>query len=315
MSFIEKEYNGKIVYISDDVDFLRDQEKEDYPVILLINNANRFEDTSFIKFAFEVEDYDPEVYDEDGNYIGEEIKVLSEKEIDDLISEDFLKIAVARSQGIPLVIATTERTIIREISKDDWLALMNLYNDTDVRFLEPFFDNSEEAKEYIERYIEEVYGFYNFGIWGIYSIEDDSFIGLAGFTPRDNKDVAMFDFSKSNGNVAEYYNLGMAKERDVDSEDTDDYKINLELGYAIDKKYRRRGYGFEACSAVIDYALNNIDYNVLFVNVDSDNEAGVALAKKLGLIDQFDNKEWIPTRGTRYNSIPGHYVTKTDKEN
>lgn len=55
-----------------------------------------------------------------------------------------------------------------------------------------------------------------------------------------------------------------------------------ELGYHVYRKYRRKGYAREACSAILSYARETLGLNKLYVRTRWDNTASVALARSLG---------------------------------
>ena len=262
---IEKNYDGYVITLSTDVELLRSINAEGRPVILLINNENRFEDASFAKFAIEIEPFREEAYNEDGEYIEGTFFGMSEEEILTTANDEYCRIVLARTEGRPLEIVRTSRLIIAELSVSDVNDFVQIYDDCKPEFIEKFFEDTEEAKEYLKRYIEEVYEFYNFGIWGVYLLDDmgekGELIGIAGFSPREC--VMMRDEELS------YNETGM----------------NLELGYAINSKYRRQGYGYEATRAIIDYAKENMEYNIIYVNIAEGNAAGIALAEKLGLLN------------------------------
>ena len=60
----EKEYNGRNIVFSSDVDHLRELYEENEPFVLLINNENRFEDVAFARYAIDIENFDPFAYDD-----------------------------------------------------------------------------------------------------------------------------------------------------------------------------------------------------------------------------------------------------------
>ena len=92
----------------------------------------------------------------------------------------------------------------------------------------------------------------------------DKLIGLVGFTPRQARRKCAEDEDQFAGF---------------------DAVINLELGFAVDEKYRRQGYGFAAASAAISYARDHIEHHAIFVNIDPSNQPAIGLAKKLGLME------------------------------
>lgn len=55
-----------------------------------------------------------------------------------------------------------------------------------------------------------------------------------------------------------------------------------ELGYHIYQPYRRRGYGLEACQAILSYAEQHMGLKEVLIRTRQDNEASIHLAKALG---------------------------------
>lgn len=268
MEFV-KTYNDREITFSTDIDRLKDLNNANLPFVLLINNENRFEDTSFARYAIDIENFDPFAYDEDGEYVDSDESdnaVLSEEEILAIADDEYCRILLSRFDGKPVLICQTEKCKVRELSVDDVMPLMELYNNVKPTFLEKFFDTIDDATEYITKYIDQVYGFYNYGIWGIYLEEgaEDKLIGLVGFTPRQARRKCAEDEDQFAGF---------------------DAVINLELGFAVDEKYRRQGYGFAAASSAINYARDHIEHHAIFVNIDPGNQPAIGLAKKLGLME------------------------------
>ena len=265
----EKEYNGRNIVFSSDVEHLRELYEENEPFVLLINNENRFEDVAFARYAIDIENFDPFAYDDEGEFIEseeEESATLSEEEILAIADDEYCRILLSRFDGKPVLICQTEKCKVRELSVDDVMPLMELYNNVKPTFLEKFFDTIDDAREYITKYIDQVYGFYNYGIWGIYLEEDskDKLIGLVGFTPRQARRKCAEDEEQFAGF---------------------DAVMNLELGFAVAQEYREQGYGYDASKAAIDYARNHIEHHAIFVNIDPSNQPAIGLAKKLGLIE------------------------------
>ena len=97
---------------------------------------------------------------------------------------------------------------------------------------------------------KKVYDFYGYGLWAIVLKESQEVIGIVGFTPRDSqKDVP-----------------------------------DIELGYAINKQYRNKGYGYEAAKAAIEYAEKNIEYGQILICVDKNNIPGKNLGNKIKVL-------------------------------
>ena len=72
----------------------------------------------------------------------------------------------------------------------------------------------------------------------------------------------------------------------------------MELGWVIFKDHEGKGYGYEAASAVRDYAYNTLNFGALCSNIMPGNEASVSLATKLGA--RFESHWESPTYGAEH---------------
>ena len=85
-----------------------------------------------------------------------------------------------RYNHIPWHIGETDRCLIRELSLSDLPALYELYDKPGMTdFVEPLYDYETEL-EYQKAYIENMYGFYEYGMWLVFSRETGKLIGRAG---------------------------------------------------------------------------------------------------------------------------------------
>lgn len=85
-----------------------------------------------------------------------------------------------RYNHIPWDIGETDRCLIRELSLSDLPALYELYDKPGMTdFVEPLYDYETEL-EYQKAYIENMYGFYEYGMWLVFSRETGTLIGRAG---------------------------------------------------------------------------------------------------------------------------------------
>lgn len=85
-----------------------------------------------------------------------------------------------RYNHIPWDIGETERCLIRELSLSDLPALYELYDKPGMTdYVEPLYDYETEL-EYQKAYIENMYGFYEYGMWLVFSKETGKLIGRAG---------------------------------------------------------------------------------------------------------------------------------------
>ncbi len=179
----------------------------------------------------------------------------SVQDIDDV----FLERVVRRKEGLPWQIAVTERLTIREFIPEDCHCVPK----------EP--DNGNSGSIFLQEdlltdYIRYQYGFYEYGIWAVVQKDTGLLVGKAGIC---NLELSGQDeFSEA-----------------VNNDDTP-----IELGYHIFSPYRRKGYGREACKAVLDYAVTAVTDRV-YARIDPDNLSSVKLAEELGfrLIAQIYN--------------------------
>lgn len=149
----------------------------------------------------------------------------------------------------PIVIAKTNRLIIREMMLEDLEQLYHLYAEPSItRFLEPLYEKEEEI-EFTKAYIKNMYGFYGYGLWSLIDNKTQKLIGRAGLSNRE-----------------------------VDGE------IQIELGYMIGVPYQSQGMAFEACEAILEFAVNRLECYFVNCFVHPENTASIALVKKLGFI-------------------------------
>lgn len=163
------------------------------------------------------------------------------------VDYEFAYTAYCRMKGLPLTVLETERTVVRETCVSDLPELYAIYDDCDVRrYVEPLMEYEQE-KKFIESYIRNMYGFCGFGLWSVAERGSGRLIGRAGISLRE-----------------------------INGED------RLEMGYVIAREYRRKGYAYEVCAAIKDYAFEKLGAEVLYIVTSSDNTPSVKTAEKLG---------------------------------
>lgn len=168
---------------------------------------------------------------------------------DSLMDVDFgyLNMVFSRQKNLPLDILDTKRTYVREMSLKDLPALYKLYDDDMIRrYIEPLY-NYEKEKEFTQAYIKNMYGFYGFGLWLVFSKETDELVGRAGLSIRN-----------------------------LDGEE------RIELGYIIGREYRKKAYATEVAGAILKYAEKHLNIDDVIIVTEEDNEASIKTAKKLG---------------------------------
>ena len=63
-------------------------------------------------------------------------------------------------------------------------------------------------------------------------------------------------------------------------------------------EHRRRGYARRVIDMVKEYARNTLDLKQIWVNIDEDNPASIALFESCGFVLSARRKEWINRAGT-----------------
>ncbi len=111
-------------------------------------------------------------------------------------------------------------------------------------------DEDVELEKYLA-YIHTVYSVFGFGLCSVVLKKTGEVIGWCGLQPVGDEDSP----------------LG-----------------RIELGYLIDQDYRRQGYAFEACRAILDFAFSRLELDEVYAVIDEKNEASLRLAEKLGFI-------------------------------
>ena len=146
-----------------------------------------------------------------------------------------------------------------------------------------------EEREKFLSYIEHVYPFYGYGYWTV---------ELAGHVPGGGTvigrcglqdfDAASCGDPRTDG-AAAHARAPLAEEaehlfvlkKEAGRKGTDP-PFSLELGYAVAEDFRRRGYAFEMCQAVLAYAFETLGADEVFARIRSGNAPSLALARKLG---------------------------------
>lgn len=176
-------------------------------------------------------------------YSGVDMIVEGFEEVD----AKFLEKVWQRYHHLPWEIAKTERCIIRELSLDDLHALFDLYVDEEITKYTEGLYSYEEEQEFQIAYINNMYRFYGYGMWLVFSKETGELIGRAGLEHRE-------------------YNG----------------ETELELGYVIGTKFQRQGYATEVCQQIIEIAKAMTDFPRINCLIDAGNIASFRLAEKLG---------------------------------
>lgn len=204
-------------------------------------------------------------FEHDGIRLKADFIVTSE----DALEEDYIKEVHDLYYRIPRVILETERTVIKQMDpENDMTELFHLYEKPGItEFIEPLYPYLEE-KAYERDYFDNIYRFYDFGMWNVFLKSDERLIGRCGLEYKALPDSA-----------------SDRSERAVTSNDREaecgDNNVWLELGYVIDPDLWHQGFGYETTKAVLNLARSK-GHHQIFAVIAPENSASVALAKKLG---------------------------------
>lgn len=224
MCYLEKieihtEETEGTLYVTDDSSLARELKDKGEAVLIYFHPGNGGEDFSGFRFGVE----EPEQID-----------------------PEYAERVYRRLKGLPWKILETKRCIVRETVPEDVEAFFTIYSDPAItEYMEDLYPDKEQEREYIRQYIEQVYTFYEFGVWTVVEKESGCVIGRAGFSYRPGYDEP-------------------------------------ELGYTIGVPWQRKGYAEEVCRAILTYGWEQLGFECVQVLVDAENEPSLLLSDKLG---------------------------------
>lgn len=154
-----------------------------------------------------------------------------------------------RSHGKPVTIGSTRRLLIRELSTEDIPALYPIYQDANVaKYIDDIEDYLEDEIARQEAYIRNVYSFYGYGLWGVFSKTSHQLIGRCGI---ENHRI--------------------------------DGREEIMLSYLLDSEHWGYGYALECCKAVFHYAVEELDIHRIVAVIDKENKRSLRTAANLGM--------------------------------
>ncbi|MFT5756957.1 MAG: ribosomal-protein-alanine N-acetyltransferase [Alteromonadaceae bacterium] len=163
-----------------------------------------------------------------------------------------------------LVIAETERLIIRPLRATDTAMVLSLFNEPDViNFVgDKGIKKSEDALHYIQSGPLAMQIKLGFSLYCCQLKGSDETVGLAGLIKRDGID-------------------------------------EVEVGFSMLSQYYRQGYAKESINAVINYAKSTLNINVFQAITSPENNASIKLLEGLGF--NFKSKILLPTTENEIN--------------
>lgn len=159
---------------------------------------------------------------------------------------DYMEKVYRRYMGIPWDILTTDRCLVRETRAEDLNALYEIYAEPSVtQYTEGLYPQRAQEEAYLKDYTENMYYFYNYGVWTICDRTTGQVIGRAGFSNREGYE-------------------------------------NPELGFVIGVPWQRQGYATEVCKALLEYGKEELGFEQVQMLVMPENEVSLRLAGNLG---------------------------------
>lgn len=165
------------------------------------------------------------------------------------INYSFIEEIYLRSHNIPITIAETNRLIIRELSVKDIPTMYQIYQNPEVKKYIPDIDDYLENEiEKHKAYIKNVYNFYGYGLWGVFSKSTGELIGRCGFqnTVINGKD-------------------------------------EIEIGYLLDVNHWGYGYALECVKVCLNYAYNKLKFKRIVALIHPLNIRSIKVASRIGM--------------------------------
>lgn len=164
------------------------------------------------------------------------------------LTPEYLNHILDRFNGVPLTIGQTPRLVLRELTLENMEDLYQIYQNEEICHYIPPMGSLEEELDKHAAYIKNVYPFYGYGLWGIFTSKDNILIGRAGIQNQ-----------------------------------TIDGQHELELCYLVANDHQNQGYATEAGRSIIDFAIEELDASRLVAVIAEGNAASCQVAKKLGM--------------------------------
>lgn len=146
-------------------------------------------------------------------------------------------------------IISTNRLQLRELNEQDGEFIFQLLNQESWKKYigDKQIDSIAAAIAYINNGPRAMYQNYGFGLWAVDELASSSPTGICGLIKRDNLPA-------------------------------------VDLGFAFLDEYTGRGYAYEACMGVINYAKNALAEKELLAIAQPENLRSIKLLSKLGFV-------------------------------
>lgn len=163
------------------------------------------------------------------------------------ITERYLERIVRRQMGMPWKIAETRRLLLREFASEDWRVLQEMIGEINSADIWDVCPAAFAEYPAFTAYLEQQYGFYEYGIWAVEELASGTLVGAAGIWDMEIPAAA-------------------------------------EIGYWIRPAFCRRGYGLEAVQAVLRYGQEELSDSIhsIYAKIRKGNLPSRKLVQRLG---------------------------------
>lgn len=93
----------------------------------------------------------------------------------------------------------------------------------------------------------------------------------------------------------------------IDLVDFDPSHLRAEIGIVIQRKFRHKGYAYEALRKMLSYASRILHLHQLYVYIDSDNDISLKLFQKVGFCRTVCLKDWLYDGKSYHDAILMQY--------
>ena len=117
--------------------------------------------------------------------------------VEDLLSLEYTSYdeAYRRMAHLPWNILETERLKVRESTLEDVDDFYEIYQEPSITYyMEDLFPQKEAETAYMKAYIDQIYGFYGYGLWTVIHKESGKVIGRAGLSLREGYELPELGF-------------------------------------------------------------------------------------------------------------------------
>lgn len=155
-----------------------------------------------------------------------------------------------------MYIIETERLKLRQLTDDDFNNLKLILSDGETMKYYPKPYDDEGVNKWI-RWNKGCYQKRGFGLWAIILKETNEFIGDCGITLQN-----------------------------IDGNEV------FEIGYHLNKKYWKKGYGIEAAKACKKWYFENTDNDEVYsyMNINNKNSSNLAIRNGMKFVKQYDDE-------------------------